>query len=217
MSGNRSWSKLIFVWAVFGILVLTIAGLKLSDWFEERAAERDSFAAGERSLLPVLIEGISVVEVAYEGNLHRFERDQAGTWFFHAHGVSAVLAEHGHVADPVLGEVIGKRLTGLGRARIERRLDSGDKAQYGVTKPQLMLLVYGKNPAKPVAQYAFGDVAPDKLSRYVLLVDTDEVVTVADYQAQNLVELVAEVTDQTGATPTGPVLPPATKVKIPNS
>jgi len=201
---SKSWR----VWAVFAVLVIVIGALKVSDWQDERAAQQDSLAAGERSLLPVLIEGISAVEIAYEGALYRFERDQTGTWFYHAHGISGVLAEHGHVADPAQAELIATRLAGLGRARIERWLDSNDREQFGVTRPQLLLLVHGANLTKPIAQYAFGDVAPDKLSRYVLLVDTAEVVTVANYQAQNLIDLVRAVTAPPGTVPTVPVAPP---------
>ncbi len=218
MNEGRSNKKLLSVWGILAVLVIVIASLKVSDWQEEKTAREDTLAAGERSLLPVRLEGINAVEIAYEDSLYRFERDQAGTWFFHAHGVSGVLAEHGHVADPAKGEIISTRLTGLGNARIERRLeDSKDKEQYGVTRPQLLLLVYGTNPTKPLAQYAFGDTAPDKLSRYVLLVDSAEVVTVADYQAQNLIELIREITSTEGGAPTGPTVPPATKVKIPTS
>lgn len=218
MNGSRSKKKLLSVWALLAILVIAIVSLKISDWREEKAAQEDSLAAGERSLLPIRLKGINVVEIAYEDTLYRFERDQAGTWFFHAHGVSGVLAEHGHVADPGEGEIISTRLTGLGNARIERRLeDSNSKEQYGVTRPQLLLLVYGENPAKPLAQYAFGDTAPDKLSRYVLLVDSGDVVLVADYQAQNLIELIQEITATESGTPTGPTVPPPTKVIIPGS
>ena len=218
MNEGRSKKNLLLVWAVLAILVIVIASLKISDWQEEKTAQEDSLAAGERSLLPIRLKGINAVEIAYEDTLYRFERDQAGTWFFHAHGVSGVLAEHGHVADPGKGEIISTRLTGLDNARIERRLeDSKDQEQYGVTRPQLLLLAYGANPAKPLAQYAFGDTAPDKLSRYVLLVDSGEVVLVAEYQAQNLIDLIGEITASDGEKPSGPQLPPATKVKIPGS
>jgi len=218
LNQSRSKKKLLSVWAILAALIIVIVTLKISDWQEEKASRENSLAAGERSLLPVLLKGINVVEIAYADALYRFERDQAGTWFFHAHGVSSVLAEHGHVADAGEAEIIGTRLAGLDNARIERKLeDSKNQDQYGVTRPQLLLLVYGANPAKPMAQYAFGDTAPDKLSRYVLLVDSGDVVLVADYQAQNLIDLIKEITAPKGETPTGPELPPATKVKIPGS
>ena len=152
-------------------------------------------AADERSLLPLKLDAISAVEVAYEGNLYRFERDEAGTWFYHAHGVNTgIQAQHGHVADPVQATEIDTRLAGLGRARMERKLDPKNKEQYGVTRPQMLILVYIKESSEPLSQYAVGDLAPDKLSRYVMLVDTGDVVTIANYQIQNLIDLISEVT-----------------------
>jgi hypothetical protein len=48
------------------------------------------------------------------------------------------------------------------------------------------------NP-QPLAQYAVGDVAPDGLSRYVLQVGSASVVTIADYQITNLLDLIQAV------------------------
>jgi len=187
-------SKSIIVWLVFAVLAVAIGYLKYSDWQEEQATQT-RMAADERSLLPLKLDAISAVEVAYEGNLYRFERDEAGTWFYHAHGVNTgIQAQHGHVADVDQAKEIDTRLAGLGRARMERKLDPNNKEQYGVTRPQMLILVYITAAPKPLAQYAVGDLAPDKLSRYVMLVDTGEVVTIADYQIQNLIDLIKTVT-----------------------
>jgi hypothetical protein len=58
----------------------------------------------------------------------------------------------------------------------------------------MLILAYIAGSTKPLAQYAVGDVAPDKLSRYVLLVDSSEVFTIADFQIQNLLDLIKSVT-----------------------
>lgn len=194
MSEQHRRSKLIIIWLVLAVLAIAIGYLKYSDWKEEQS-RGVSLATDERSLLPLTMDAIAAVEIAYEGTLYRFERDQVGAWFYHAHGVNTgIQAQHGHVADPAQAAEIGTRLEGLGRAVKERKLDSEDKEQYGVTKPQMLILVYVAESTRPVAQYAVGDVAPDKLSRYVMLVDTSDVVTIANYQIQNLVDLIKAVT-----------------------
>ena len=194
LSEHRRRSKLIVVWLVFAVLVVAIGFLKYSDWKQEQATQT-RMAADERSLLPLKLEAINAIEVAYQGNLFRFERDQAGTWFYHAHGVNTgIQAQHGHVANAAQAEKIDTRLAGLGRARMERKLDPDNKEEYGVTRPQMLILVYVKESTEPLAQYAVGDLAPDKLSRYVMLVDTGDVVTIANYQIQNLIDLINEVT-----------------------
>ena len=54
---------------------------------------------------------------------------------------------------------------------MERQLKLDVQARaYGLTSPQMIILVYGKGNPQPLAQYAVGDVAPDGLSRYVLQV-----------------------------------------------
>ena len=57
----------------------------------------------------------------------------------------------------------------------------------------MVILVYRKDDAQPVAQYAVGDVAPDGLSRYVLRVGSASVVTIANYQITNLLDLIQAV------------------------
>lgn len=195
LSDQRGRPKLLFIWLVFIVLVAVIGYLKFSDWKKAREVSEVSMAAGERSLLPVRIEGIAAIEIAYGGALYRFERDQTGAWFYHAHGVNTgIQAQHGHVADPGQADEIATRLGGLGRAHKERDVDPDRKEEYGVTKPQMLILVYVAGSTKPLAQYAIGDVAPDKLSRYVLIVNSSEVFTIADFQIQNLLDLIKSVT-----------------------
>ena len=64
---------------------------------------------------------------------------------------------------------------------------------YGVTSPQMVILVYGKGNSQPLAQFAVGDIAPDGLSRYVLRVGSASVVTIPDYQITNLLDLIQAV------------------------
>jgi len=202
LNGSKSGRKLTVVWLVLAGLAVVIAFLKYSDWKASQSNFAVQTEAEKRSLLPVPIDQLKVIEIAHLGALHRFERDAAGAWFYHAHGVNTgVQAQHDHVADAAGAEQIAYAFGALGRARIERWLDDEDQQQYGVTRPESLLLVYGEYSSKPLAQYAIGDVAPDTFSRYVLLVDTSQVVTIANYQVENLMNLIQKVSGQPAATP----------------
>ena len=185
----RKSTNNIFIWAILGSLVLVIGYFKWQD-SQEISEIRNPLWVDERSLLPLPIENIAALEIGYEGNLHRFDRDSQGTWFYHAHGGSTgVMTEHGHVADAAAGEAIAKFLVGLNNARIERFLETDEKSAYGVINPSLILLAYKDPEGPPIAQYAFGDQAPDGLSRYVLIMGRDDLVLIADYQHRNLIDL----------------------------
>jgi hypothetical protein len=178
---------LVAVWAVLGILVVLIAGLELTDQRRARpAAEADM-----RRLLPVPITALGAVEIADRGRLHRFERDASGAWFYH--GVHAATeSAHTHAPDAALAARIEHALGGLGRARIERQfVPDRDAAAYGLAAPEVVLLVYRPGETQPLAQYAVGAVAPDTASRYVVRVGNPTVMTIANYQIENLQSLVA--------------------------
>jgi hypothetical protein len=101
---------------------------------------------------------------------------------------------HVHQTDPAQAQIIEKAFAGLGRARMERQFKLDMQAtSYGLSMPQLIILVYGKTNPLPLAQFAVGDVAPDQYSRYVLPVGSAYVVTIADYQITNLLDLIHAV------------------------
>jgi len=194
--------KLTTIWLVLAGLALIIGLLKYSDRIQSQSDASRHTGVGERSLLPLPIEQLGAIEIANGGVLHRFERDEAGAWFYHAHGVNTgVQAPHGHVADTVRADQIAYAFGALGRARIERELDSKDHGQYGVTRPDTLLLVYGDYGAAPVAQYAIGDVAPDTQSHYVLIVNRSQVVTIATYQIENLMNLIQTASNWSSEVP----------------
>ena len=85
-------------------------------------------------------------------------------------------------------EVI-RRAFGSARREREFRLDPAQNT-FGVTTPGMVVLAYRPNETQPMAQFAVGDLAPDGVSRYVLLVGSDHVVSLADYQVENLSKLV---------------------------
>ncbi|HXV07049.1 MAG TPA: hypothetical protein VD791_03410, partial [Burkholderiales bacterium] len=145
---------------------------------------------------------LGAIELAHTGTLHRFERDAAGNWFYH--GVhTASEAAHEHQTDPAAATRIGQAFAALGRARIERELQAGARVNdYGVASPELLILAYRPKEPLPLVQYAVGDLAPDQFSRYVQAVGSSSVITIANYQIDNLLSLIQAVAgpaDQTAA------------------
>jgi hypothetical protein len=186
LSATRRRRDLVAVWLVLGVLLVVVAALQIAD--RRRAQSRDR--ADARQLVPVPVAELGAIEIADRGRLHRFERDPAGTWFYHgAH--AATEAAHTHAPDPALAERIERALAAFGRTRIERRFTlDRDAAAYGLTPPALVVLVYRPQESQPLAQYAVGAVAPDTVSRYVMLVGSPVVVTIPNYQVENLQSLV---------------------------
>jgi hypothetical protein len=106
---------------------------------------------------------------------------------------------------------IATAFAGFDRARMERDfpLQDGGK-ELGVATPKMVILAYRPKELQPLAQYAVGDVAPDKFSRYILPVGKPQVVTIANYQIDNLTRLIEAVAGTTAAAgPPAPVAQPA--------
>jgi hypothetical protein len=205
--------RLVAVWALLLGLVATILFIERSDILGTSGADPHGHAepqSGDRMLVPAPMDQIAVIEIAQGGTLYRFERDAAGSWFYHAHGLDlkGALGEHGHQADPVQAQRIEKAFAAFGRTRMERDLavDPGSDP-YGVTRPQMLILVYRTDDPRPLGQYAVGDVAPDTYSRYVLPLGSPVVVTIANYQIDNLrglIDAVAAPSEQPQAAKSAP-------------
>lgn len=178
---SRIRPRLVAVWLTLLALVAVIVALDYADRVEPADVEW---------LLPAPVEEIGALELGHAGKLHRFERDGGGAWFYHgAHDASQ--ADHGHEADPEMGRRIAEALAAFGRTRIERRLPFDPQSrQYGVTAPALQIVLYPVNDPRPLAQYAIGDIAPDTFSRYVLRAGSEEVLTIPNYQVENLLALI---------------------------
>jgi hypothetical protein len=196
VSRPRWRSRVVVVWAVLGVLAATIVALETLDRLHASPgdAERDA-----RRLLPVPAAELSALEIADAGRLHRFERDAGGRWFYHGvHG--AADAAHTHTPDPALADRIERAVAAFGRTRIERQFAvEGDRATYGLASPELVVLIYRPGQSQPLAQYAVGGVAPDTASRYVMVVGRPGVVTIANYQIENLQSLVQAASAAAGA------------------
>lgn len=194
-NGGGIRRRVLVVWLVLAALIAGIAVIEYRSRsrIPEQAAEHIPGAEGSRMLMPAPIADLGTIEVGHAGTLHRFERDASGAWFYHGIHASAQAA-HAHQTDPVQAKTIEKAFAALGRTRMERQLKLDVQANaYGLNSPQLIIIVYGKDNPLPMAQFAVGDVAPDGLSRYVLQVGSASVVTIANYQITNLLDLIQAV------------------------
>lgn len=196
-TANQGRRKLIAVWLVLAALAVAIVLIERHDRVVSKTPDT---GRDERLLLPVAIEELGAIEVAHNGTLHRFERDATGAWFYH--GIhSGTEQQHAHNADPATAARIEKAFAGLGRARMERQFPLNVQAdEFGVTRPEMFIMVYRPKELQPLSRYAVGTVAPDKVSRYVLPVGSTWVVTIADFQIDNLLSLIQTVA---GTSPPG--------------
>jgi hypothetical protein len=190
MSAGGRRSRLLAVWLVLSGLLVVIVVLERTDLIGAGRGGPGPAPHDARLLLPVPVEQLGAIEVGHARTLHRFERDAAGLWLYHgAHGGSD--GPHTHQADPSMAERIEAAWAAFGRARVERRFAlEGDAAAYGLDAPQMLILVYRPHDQQPLAQYAVGDIAPDELSRYVLVVGRSAVVTIPNYQIDNVLALI---------------------------
>jgi hypothetical protein len=196
LSPARRRPGLVAVWLLLALLVGAIVVIEYTDRRRARSGGADETAA--RMLLSVPMDRLGAIEVAESGRLHRFERDASGTWFYHGIHTGAAAA-HTHTADSVLAERIERTMGAFGRTRIERDFALGrEGAVYGVTTPEILVIVYRPNQSQPLAQYAVGNIAPDTVSQYVMLVGSPVVVTIPKYQIDNLLALIQAAGERSG-------------------
>lgn len=187
--------RLIAVWLLFVALAVAIV---LVERQHRTATSASEGSRDERRLLPVEVAQLGAIEVMHKGTLHRFERDSAGAWFYHGIHTGSE-QQHGHNSDPAVAAQIEKAFTGFGRTRMERQFPLNIQAdEFQVTRPEIFIMVYQSKEAQPLARYAVGIVAPDGVSRYVLPVGSTYVMTIANYQIDNLLNLIQAVGEKPG-------------------
>lgn len=179
--------RLVGVWVLFAVLALAIVMVERQ---QRTATSAEEAGRDERWLLPVEVSALGAVEVVHKGTLHRFERDAAGPWFYHGIHTGSE-QQHAHNAEPALAAQIEKAFTGFSRTRMEREFPLNVEAdEFQVTRPDIFIMVYRPGAVQPLARYAVGIVAPDGVSRYVLPVGSTRVVTIPNYQIDNLLNLI---------------------------
>ena len=191
MMGTRGRRRLLAVWILLSVLVAVIGFIEHGD--RVRSRSRASAGADDRRLVPVPVEQLGAVEIADAGRLHRFARDASGVWIYH--GVhTGTEAAHTHAADPATAERIEKAFAAFGRTRMERDFPLGKGGpDYGLNTPDVVIVLYRGGDTQPLVQYAVGQVAPDTVSRYVMVVGRPTVVTIPNYQIDNLLALIRSV------------------------
>jgi hypothetical protein len=149
-------------------------------------------AEAPRFLVPVPVDRLAAVELVRRGQIYRFERDDAGYWFLHAHQHAAVQAKHGHEADPPETSRIAQGLEMFGRTRVERvvgRADIDDR-RFGTATPTVIVNLFERDAVRPIRRLVAGDLAPDGFARYLKITEEAEIVTIPDYQIQTLLDLL---------------------------
>ncbi len=158
-------------------------------------AEPAVASRGTSLLLPVSMAQVWAVEIVSAGKLTRFERDSSGNWFRHVGQHSHTGAGNTHVADPAQARVIGTALDTLDTTAVESRVGrsgAAELAQFGLTLPPLIVLLYARDSSTALARLEFGGAA-DSLDRYARLAPDGEVVTVAEFEPRRLTELLKAV------------------------
>lgn len=166
-----------------------------------QVAESGSDAAGAKRLpgllLPASIDRIWAVEIVFQGKLHRFERDGAGNWLLHVgqHTHSGNTAAH--VADPGQARAIAAALAALDQTQIEgltaRHPDSRELDRSGLARPMMIALVYQRDNSSPLARIEIGNMAEDGFGRYARIAENGDVVTIAAYEVDRLIDLLKSV------------------------
>ncbi len=148
-------------------------------------------------LLPVSIDRIWALEIVFKGKLHRLERDSAGNWLLHLgqHTHSGNTAAH--VADPSQARIIAMALAALDQTQIEGLVahhpDSSQLEHSGLARPMMIALVYQRDNSSPLARIEIGNMAEDGFCRYARIAESGDVVTIAAYDADRLIDLLRAI------------------------
>ena len=193
--------KLAFIW----IAVVALAAVIFVKERELAKAQEEPEDNRPKWLVPIALEEIGAIEVLRKGQLHRFERDDKGIWFYHGQQDVANTAEHAHRADPLAADTIAQAVAMFTRTRKEQPIPlQPGKDEYGVSRPDILIMVYNPKKSEPIARLSVGIVSPDGHSRYVLPVGANEAVTIPEYQITNLMAMIDAVSKNPLPTPKAP-------------
>jgi hypothetical protein len=135
-------------------------------------------------------------ETVFAGQLHRFERDDAGRWLLHvaqhAHGDG-----QRHVADPAQAVTIGNALDAFGNTQIEAVVthhpDAEQLDRFGLSRPAIVAVLYARDTSAPLARVEISGKTDDGFSRAARLVPGGDLIKIADYEADRLIALLRAV------------------------
>jgi len=199
MSQRRG--KVAFIW----IAVLALAAVIFVKERELALSVEQPEGHDPKWLVPVALEEIGALEILRKGQLHRFERDDKGIWFYHGQQDDPNIKDHAHRADPLAATTIAQAVAMFVRTRKEQPIPlQPGKDEYGVSRPDILIMVYQPKKSEPVARFSVGMVSPNGYSRYVLAVGANEAVTIPEYQITNLMAMIDAVSKNPLPTPAAP-------------
>jgi hypothetical protein len=188
MSQRRN--KLVIIW----IAVVVLASIIFFKERELSLAVEDPSGQEPNWLVTVPYEEIGALEILRKGQLHRFERDNKGIWFYHGQQDDPNAKDHAHRADPLAATTIAEAVAIFSRTRKEQPIPlQPGKDEYGVSRPDILIMVYRPKKSEPAARYSVGTVSPNGYSRYILPVGATEAVTIPEYQITNLMAMIDAV------------------------
>ena len=195
-------------WAWLAVLVLAIGAIvwQLARPTAPAAPDDDGdHSEAAAPLITVAEANWSAVELLGPDGMTRFERDASGRWLVHGAATATTpqpageAAPHAHRADPAAAERIASVFAAFARTRIERTLpvDPARLTAYGLDRPEWIVLIHGAD-ARPLATIEVGQLAPDRLSRYVRLPSDGRVLMMPNYQIEGLVGLTGAASTAAG-------------------
>ena len=189
---GRRW-RAPLAWLALAALAAGIVAMDRAGVFAP-AARTDSHGhaldRGPRYLVRLPAEQLTAAEIVVGGTAWRFDRDETGAW------------RHGDGDNAGASARIENAIAVLTRAQITREITGErDVKAYGVLAPEISVLLHTGGGTAPAARFYFGDLAPDELSRYVLIFGEFLVVTVPEYHTANLVALTQSFAPREGAAP----------------
>lgn len=206
MPSNTRTATLIIIFAL-GMAVIGYLVTNPNENFSDVDKHGEHAATAPDLLIPFSLRQASAIEILVRGKAHRFRRDDENLWYLpqHTHAAAEAdgtktkngnkaLTKPPYRADPELATHIDKAFETLSRARIERVIarDTFDEDQFGLILPEIIIVIFTENRARPALTLQIGDLAPDLLSRYVRVVERHILVTIPNYHITNLLQLLAK-------------------------
>ena len=188
--GNLLRREFFLVWVILAFLLVFIFLLGPAPDKQTRTHSHN-LNPESKFLIPDKIHGMGAIEIIIDGNLYRYQRDNKMDWFYHDQN-HMESDNHNHGTNKKQSDKIKYSLAGFGRTQKERSFTFDFRNdEYGVMKPKLYILIY-ENPddTKPSIKISVGDIAPDNLSRYVLV--NSQIYTIANFHIDNLLNLIDE-------------------------
>ena len=188
MSQRRN--KLAIIW----IAVVAFAAVIFVKERELSLAAEEPDGNAPNWLVTIPYEEIGAIEILRKGQLHRFERDDKNIWFYHGQQDDPNAKDQAHRADPLAATTIAEAVAIFSRTRREQPIPlQPGKDEYGVSRPDILIMVYRPKKSDPAARFSVGTVSPNGYSRYVLPVGATEAVTIPEYQITNLMAMIDAV------------------------